>query len=137
MQKRNNLLALDIGEVRVGVAIVADGVAVPRLLPTLTNDDLLLGILKKIAQEKEIDRIVVGLPRNLNGEETRQTAYVRSLSEQIKSTLGLPVDFQDEALTSVQAEQTLKMNGEKYDKADIDSLAASRILVDYLDEAGI
>lgn len=132
MLKKSNLLALDVGDKRVGVAIVADGVAVPRLLPTLQNDASLLDQLRGITEQRHIERIVVGLPRNLSGEETAQTKSVRSFAKKLKTELNLPVDFQDEALTSVGAEQTLKNGGGAYQKSDIDSLAASQILLDYI-----
>lgn len=132
MLKKSNLLALDVGERRIGVAIVADDVAVPRLLPTLQNDSSTISHLKAIVQQRLIERIVIGLPRNLNGQETLQTKNVRNFAKQLETTLALPVDFQDEALTSVLAEQILKTRRGTYHKSDIDSLAALQILLDYL-----
>ena len=134
MLKKSNILGIDYGDKRVGVAIVADGVAVPRLLPTLQNDTSLLDQLKTIAEQRQIERIVVGLPRSLSGDETAQTKNVRSFAKELEAKLNLPVDFQDEALTSVGAEQTLKNGGGAYEKSDIDSLAASQILLDYIGE---
>lgn len=129
---KNNLLGLDVGEKRVGVAIVADGLSVPRSLPTLANDDNLFAELGNIISNRAIDRVVVGLPRNLRGEETAQTAYVRSFSDKLAASTSLPITFQDEALTSVMAEDSLNLTGKTFQKSDIDSLAARTILSDYL-----
>lgn len=135
MQKKNNLLGLDVGSVRIGVAVVADGVAVPRSLPALANDDKFVANLKAMIEEKKIDEIVAGLPRNLNGDDTPQTAYVRNFVEKLSKQLGLPIRLQDEALTSNIAEGILGVDSREYQKGEIDSLAACRILLDYLDEA--
>lgn len=135
MLKKSNILGVDYGDKRVGLAIVADGVAIPRLLPTLQNDTSLLDQLKTIAEQRQIERVVVGLPRSLSGDETAQTKTVRSFAKELEARLNLPVDFQDEALTSVGAEQTLKNSGGAYEKSDIDSLAASQILLDYIGES--
>jgi putative Holliday junction resolvase len=132
MQKKSNLLGIDVGEKRVGLAIVANGLSIPRPLLTLANNEDLLNEITSIISEREIDKLVLGLPRNLSGEETPQTAYVRDFAKQIQSETSLPIVFQDEALTSVQAKQSLSQTGKPYEKGDVDSLAACTILSDYL-----
>lgn len=132
MPQKNNLLGLDVGSKRIGLAIVADGVAVPRALPALENDDNFLRNLKTILADKKIDELVVGLPRNLNGDDTPQTVYVRQFIANLSNDIKLPIHLQDEALTSTNAENILKTDNKSYQKGDIDSLAASQILLDYL-----
>lgn len=134
MQIKNNVLGLDIGSARIGVAIITDGLNIPRTLPAVLNDSRVLERLREIAKEKDITQLVIGLPRNLNGDETAQTAEVRLLADKIGSELGLPVKLQDEALTSQHAEELLKRINKPYEKAEIDSLAASQILSDYVDQ---
>ena len=136
MQVRSNLLGLDVGDRRVGMAVVADDVMVPRALPTLLRDEHLLTAIQQIIQERAIDRIVVGLPRNMSGEETWQTTAVRDFAKKL-TAMNKPIDFQDEALTSVHAETLLRNSGKQFEKGDIDSLAALTILADYLTEAGV
>ena len=126
----NNLLGLDIGEKRVGVARVSLPARLPQTLATLNNDYTFLDNLKNIIKEHQIDALVVGLPRNLNGQETDQTAFVYDFCNKYLQALNLPIIMQDETLSSRVAEDRLK--GQKYQKADIDALAATVILEDYL-----
>jgi putative holliday junction resolvase len=135
MQKKNNLLALDVGARRVGVALAADGLAMARSLPTLLNDDTLFPALKAMVDTHDITAFVVGLPRNMQGEETAQTVTVREFVKELEAQFGLPVHYQDEALTSVQAETVLAHT--PHTKADIDSMAAQTILNDYLGIHGL
>lgn len=133
MKKPTNTLGLDVGEKRVGVAIIADGLAMARTMPTLNHDDKLMDCLRTIISDRSIEQLVLGLPRNLAGDETPQTVYVRQFADQLKQQTGLPIIFQDEALTSVHAEQSLRATGKIFAKGDIDGLAAQAILNDYLE----
>jgi len=128
-----SILALDVGEKRVGVAIASKIARLPRPLTTLANDDQLLKSLHEIIVDESVEVIVVGLPRNLAGEDTKQTAYVRTFTEQLDRDM---IRFQDEALTSKKAEVELQQRGKPFSKGDIDALAATYILEDYLHQAG-
>lgn len=125
-----NLLGLDIGEKRIGVARVSLPARLPQALVTLNNDTVFLDNLKTIIKEHQIDTLIVGLPRNLNGQETAQTVFVYNFCKQYLQDVGLPIIMQDETLSSHEAENRLK--GQKYQKTDIDALAAVIILEDYL-----
>jgi putative Holliday junction resolvase len=125
----NSILSLDVGESRVGVAIANRIARLANPLTTLNNDDGFWAELDKIIQAESVDLIVVGLPRNLSGDETAQTTYVRKFAENLPKDM---VVFQDEALTSIKAEAELNKRGKPYAKGDIDSLAATYILEDYL-----
>jgi len=78
------------------------------------------------------DAIVVGYPRNQQGEATAQTKYVENFVERLKD-FDKEIIFQDESLTSVLAEQQLISHKRPYTKGDIDSQAAAIILQDYLE----
>lgn len=132
MQPANNILGLDVGERRIGLAVVSDGVAVPRSLPALSNDETFKSKLQSLINEKDITKIIVGLPRNLNGDETPQTATVRQFVDDLFKDIDIPMEFKDEALTSAIAEDILKAGDNSYEKGEIDSLAACHILLDYL-----
>lgn len=126
-------MALDVGEKRIGVAL-ADGavkIAVPH--ETIVVDGGEMERITALLREESIDTLVVGYPRNQSGEATHQTAYVERFAEQLKSR-GVPIVFQDESVTSVQAESILRTRQKTYEKGDIDMLAASLILQDYLEE---
>ena len=126
-------LALDVGERRIGVALadMDSGVAAP--LATITVDGLEEGRLREMISEYEPALLVVGLPRNQDGEETRQSTYVRQFIRDKLEKYTIPVALQDESLTSVLAEDHLKKTKKNYTKADIDMHAAAIILTDYLE----
>ena len=82
-----------------------------------------------------LDGIVVGLPRRLDGRDTDQTPNVRLFGEALEVITGLPVIYQDERLTSVEAEAQLAQREKdwKKRKQQIDAVAAAIILQDFLD----
>ena len=99
----------------------------------LENDESIIQKIVELVLRNDINTIVVGYPRNQSGEPTQQTKYVENFVDQLAEIdLDTKVVFQDESLTSVQAEQRL---GNKIkDKGEIDAEAASIILQDYLEE---
>jgi putative holliday junction resolvase len=132
--KIHNILALDVGGRRIGVAVTNSLVRLPRPLITLEHDDSLWKRISATIDEESIDMIVVGLPRSLHGNETVQTIDTRNFVEELKQKIPVPVYFQDEALTSKKAEEELKNAGKVYKKTDIDALAATYILEDFLND---
>jgi putative holliday junction resolvase len=129
----NNVLALDIGTVRIGLARANTTIRLPELLATLKNDESFLDELKKIITEYDIDAMVVGLPRNMDGLETEQTQYVRNFCAEHLEVIGLPILWQDETLSSVAAQDILATKKGIHTKGDVDALAASIIVGDYLE----
>lgn len=132
--KAKNLLGLDIGTRRIGVAVANSSIkiAIPLTTIEVNDGDEILQINKIIVNEK-IDTIVAGLPRNMSGEETAQSVYNKEFLENFKLSVN-EIKFQDESLTSVQAENILKSYKKPYTKGDIDMQAAAIILQDYLEE---
>jgi len=128
----NNVLGLDIGENKTGVARVNMIARLPQVVATLKNDNNFIPEITKIIKEENIDVMVVGLPRNMNGEETAQTKYVRDYVDNYLKSLKLPIFFQDETLSSKAAE--VRLAGSGYKKTDIDAMAAVVILEDYLEQ---
>lgn len=134
----SNTLGLDAGEKRVGVAMVRAEVRIPVTLETLNRQSPdFWDKLSEVIKQNDIGQIVIGLPRGLEGQETAQTNYVRDFAGELAGHFALPVHWQDEALTSVQAENILNGSGKPYKKADVDALAASLILADYLEGEGV
>jgi putative Holliday junction resolvase len=127
-----NILALDVGDKRVGVAIASLTARLPRPLTTLPRGDKFFEELKQIIQAEAVGEVVVGLPRGLDGQATGQTAATEQFIKQLRSECDLPVHLQDEALTSKQAEAELGSRGKTHAKADVDALAATYILEDFL-----
>lgn len=126
------LLALDIGERRIGVAKGDTGVRLAMPLTTLVVDGMEIERIAQLISEERIDTLVLGYPRNQSGEPTAQTQYVESIAARLNG-LASKLIFQDESLTSVIAEQRLKAMGKPYGKGDIDAEAAALILQDYLE----
>lgn len=129
---KHTFLALDIGEKRIGVAQADNEVRIAFPLCTVLVDDLWLKRLREIVAEVAPSVLVVGYPRNQQGEPTAQTREVERVAAELES-LKVPIVFQDESLTSVLAEDYLKRHNKNYTKADIDAHAAAIILGDYLE----
>lgn len=132
--KSGNILALDVGTVRIGLAIASAETRLPRPLVTLANSEDFSEELTGLINNEAVTCLVIGLPRGLDGQETSQTAYVRKFAEDINKLVTLPIYFQDEALSSARAKTELQARNKPYAKGDVDSLAATFILEDYLIE---
>ncbi len=128
------IAALDVGEVRIGIAMNPPGVSIAQPLMTIDNDAKVNETIASLIRDHNVTQLVVGNPRNMQGNDTDQTRYVEGFVEKLKSNINVPVFMQDEALTSVKAEEELKDRKSSYEKGDIDSLAATYILQDYIEE---
>lgn len=128
-----DILALDYGAKRIGVARASQTVKIAQALPTIEVDGKEIEAIAKQVHSHNVDTIVVGWPRNLQGEETAQTREVEQFIEKL-SGLGCTIIRQDETLTSVQAETELRESSKTVQKADIDARSAQLILEDYLKE---
>jgi putative Holliday junction resolvase len=126
------ILALDVGGARIGVAKADAELKFPSPLTTVANDAVVWDVLQALAAKYNAQTIVVGLPRGLQGQETAQTSICREFAQNLSERLKIAVELQDEAATSVKAEAELRSRGKPYEKADIDALAATYILEDYL-----
>jgi putative Holliday junction resolvase len=129
------LIGLDHGSRRIGVAIgdSESGMAFarPALLRTRLAADL--DAIRRMAAEEGATRLVMGLPRNMDGSEGPQAQAARAFGERL-ATSGLDVVFQDERLTSWQAaEQLGPRRGRERRSGELDSAAARLILQEYLD----
>ena len=126
------IVSLDVGEKRIGVAVSDDMVRIAVPYTTIeVNGNELVKIAELVVQQ-DARLIVVGYPRNQQGETTAQTRYVENFAELLKD-FGPNIVFQDESLTSVIAEQRLIAQKKPYTKGDIDAQAAAIILQDYLE----
>jgi len=135
MHKNTNvIMALDVGEARIGVAITPPGVMIAQPHKTLMHDAHITKTIQELIASYKVTDLVVGNPRNLQGKDTDQTRYVQSFVDGLRSKIDIPIHMQDEALTSVKAEDELKERHIPYEKSDIDALAASYILNDYIEE---
>jgi putative holliday junction resolvase len=132
MGQNKTIIALDVGEKRIGVAVGDMGVRIAVPLETIVVDGHETARIAELVMSERADTLVIGYPRNQSGEATAQTAYVEQFAKTL-TMLDAPIVFQDESLTSVMAEQRLKSYGKPYTKGDIDAQAATMILQDYLE----
>lgn len=127
------IIGLDVGEKRIGVALARAGSSLPQPLVTLERNEGSIGVVQELIREHDIGNIVVGLPRGLDGQETQQTQKTRAFSDELAAATSLPIRLQDEAGTSLKAEEELRARGKPFAKGDVDALAAVFILSDYLE----
>lgn len=125
-------LALDVGERRIGVASANSDVKIAVPGDYITVDGTEFDVIRGILAHESIDVLVVGYPRNQQGEPTAQTQYVENFVSKL-GEVEPKIVFQDESLTSIKAESILAAQKRPYTKGEIDSMAASIILQDYLE----
>ncbi|MDY4762218.1 Holliday junction resolvase RuvX [Streptococcus thoraltensis] len=134
------IMGLDVGSKTVGVAVsdplgfTAQGIEIIAI--DEENKEYGLERLSELVSEYNVDRFVVGLPKNMNNSEGPRVEASKLYGDLIKERFELPVDYQDERLTTVQAERMLVeqadiSRGKR--KKVIDKLAAQLILQNYLD----
>ena len=126
------ILAIDVGERRVGLAIADTSNCLPRPFNTLANTENIFKEICQVVNSESVDTIVVGLPRNLDGEETAQTRYARKFAKNLQAYTTADLYFEDEALSSVRAENDMKLMKNPTANQSVDALAASYILDDFL-----
>ncbi len=128
------ILALDVGGRRIGVAIASLAAKLPSALTTIDNQPDVIATINDLIRDNQVEAVVIGLPRGLNSQETKQTGLVRAFAKDLKKATNVAIYLQDEALTSKQAEAELKQRGVRYNKGAIDALSAVYILNDWLAE---
>ena len=130
-------LAIDFGEKRVGLAL-SDPIKIiakPFKSITYTDHDDLLNKISLIVKEKNIEKIILGVPKGLKGQNTPQTNKVISFFNLIKDKNVIPIVMEDERFSSVSAKKSLILQNIKtgHNKGLIDETAAAIFLQLYLD----
>ena len=130
------VLAVDYGERRTGIAVSdALGITAQGLDTIETKDENKLpSLVAETAFSRKAERIVIGLPLNMDGSESEKSVKVRDFGSKLKELTGLPVFFMDERMTSSQAHKVLHELEKKTrgNKELIDKISATLILQDYL-----
>jgi len=126
MQAQNdyNILGIDYGSKRVGIALAHAVAKLPHPFTILPNDETLADSLKQLIVDQNVKHIVLGLPVPLESAESYQTKEVRLFGGKIESELSLPVSYVNESLSSVMVERRASGGAAQY----VDDLAASEIL---------
>ena len=131
------VLAVDPGAKRVGLAVSDPTETIAQPLATIPAEpaETLPARLAEVAKKEEVGRIVVGLPRRLDGTLGPEARAARELAAEIRRASGLPVVMVDERLTTAAAERSLLEAGMRREKrrANIDRVAAAILLQSHLD----
>ncbi|MDE7025990.1 MAG: Holliday junction resolvase RuvX [Paramuribaculum sp.] len=130
------LLAIDYGRKRCGIAVTDSLRIVATGLATVSTAKL-NEFVKQYVQTEQVDAIIVGLPRTVQGDESESMRYIRPGIQRLRQAVpGMKVEFFDERFTSVLAHRSMIDSGmkkmQRRDKAVVDEIAATIILNDYL-----
>jgi putative Holliday junction resolvase len=129
-QARDYIMALDVGDKRIGVALAHRVARLPRPLTTLAHSPTVMAEIADLVAREDAGLVIVGLPRGMDGGYTNQTRAAEAFQKELAKVLSVPVVLGDETLTSVQAETEL--GPRPHTKGEVDALAACYILESYL-----
>jgi putative Holliday junction resolvase len=131
-------LGLDIGDKRIGVALSdPEGIlASPFTIINRTDDAADIEAISDIVNQQQVQQIIVGLPRSMDGSIGKQAEKVETFTQKLSGNTEVPVEFRDERLTTVSARRLRQSAGRKKTgkKTRDDAVAAALILQTYLDE---
>ncbi len=131
------ILAIDPGSKRVGVALSDPTATIAQALTTMPAEPAatLASRIAKLARDTEAARVVVGLPKRLDGSRGPEAKAAQALADAIRTESGLPVELVDERLTTVAAERSLIAGGMRRDqrRLSVDRVAATLMLQAHLD----
>jgi len=131
------ILALDHGSKRIGVAVSDETRTIAQPLEFIPAEPFagVLDRLKQLIREKEVDLILIGLPRNMDGSYGPAAEKVQTFVGVLGSAITVPIKTWDERLTSAQANRVLIQGGARRDKRKqkVDQMAAAILLQSFLD----
>ncbi|MDP4118599.1 MAG: Holliday junction resolvase RuvX [Bacillota bacterium] len=133
------IMGIDYGTARIGIA-VSDALGIVANPVGTVNEKHFprqVSLVAGIVEQHKPNKVVFGLPRNMDGTEGGSAALVREFAEKLGERTGVPVEFIDERLTTVSAHKMLnemQMTGSKKRREVIDTLSAVIILQNYLDK---
>ena len=126
----HTILAIDYGLARVGLALGDSEAGVVSSRQTFANDPQLMEKLILLCSDNQVQKIILGLPRGLDSQETRQTKVTREFAKELEA-LNIPIELRDEAGTSSLAKERL---GKNPPKELVDAESAAIILEEYLND---
>jgi len=130
------LMGIDFGEVRIGIALSDPLQIISQPFLVLANNENTINEIQNIIKTEEVEKIILGLPQNLDGDDTKKTLEVREFAEELKSNIDIPLFFWDERYSSVEANEQLKKMGYTIleSRKVVDKMAASIILKNYMED---
>ncbi|MDO4538473.1 MAG: Holliday junction resolvase RuvX [Coriobacteriales bacterium] len=131
------VLALDIGEVRIGIAASDAAGRVASPVCVLPAQEVLSGARtwRRVLEDYEPELLVCGMPKTMAGERGPQAQRIEAVASQVAHSCGVPLEFIDERLSSAEAKRILRSQGlnEKKMRGKVDMVAASLFLQTWLD----
>ena len=130
------IMAIDYGDARTGVAISDPTGLLAGTTTTIHSrkDQVVLEELRRLIEQYQVDELVMGFPRNMDGTEGPRAELYRAFAEQVEAACGLKPVLWDERRTTVEAHSILHASGKrmKNHKKTVDAVAATLILEGYL-----
>ena len=135
------LMGIDFGDARVGIALSDPLMIMSQGYKTIQNDgtDALFEEITAIIKEKEVTKIIIGLPKNMDNSQGFRTDATMDFAEKLKTFTDLEMEFSDERLTTVSAHgflNEMNVRGKKR-KGAVDTLSAALILETYMKKKGL
>ena len=135
------LMGIDYGDARVGIALSDPLMIMSQGYKTIQNDgtDALFTEIAEIIKEKEVTKIVIGLPKNMDNSQGFRTEATMEFADKLKTFTDVEIDFSDERLTTVSAHgflNEMNVRGKKR-KGAVDTLSAALILETYMKKKGL
>ncbi|MCM1160187.1 MAG: Holliday junction resolvase RuvX [Roseburia sp.] len=134
------IMGLDFGAKTVGVAVSDPLLVTAQSLETITRKSenklrQTLARIEELIQEYQVDKIVLGLPKNMNGTEGERVEKTKEFQDMLFRRTGISVELWDERLTTIAADRIMMESGvrREHRKEHVDAVAASFILQGYLD----
>ena len=132
------IVALDVGQARIGVAVSdeTEFIATPLTVIHRRSNAQAIDAIARIVRDEAASLVIVGLPVSFDGKLHAQADSVQSFAEKLRRAVGVPLDYADETLSTVRAEELLRASGMRADRirARIDAAAAAVILQEFLDQ---
>lgn len=137
LSTKGRVLAIDHGEVRLGLALSDELGMIASGVGTIPNNDDTLRVIVGMVAERDVRRVVVGLPLQLSGDEGDSARRARAFADALRQQLAIPIDLVDERFTSSLATQAIRDMGvgrkKRREKAKVDEIAAIILLQGVLD----
>ena len=135
------LMGIDFGDARVGIALSDPLMIMSQGYKTILNDgtDSLFEEIAAIIKEKEVTKIIIGLPKNMDNSQGFRTDATMEFAQKLKTFTDVEIDFSDERLTTVSAHgflNEMNVKGKKR-KGAVDTLSAALILETYMKKNGL
>jgi len=132
---RRRILGVDFGRARIGIAVSDELGLLAHPVKTIPASRDAAKRIDEIVREKDVERVVIGLPRHMNGSVGEAAGEVLAFAEQLRKLLPCEVVTWDERLTTVAANRALREGGQKTrtSRSLVDQVAAQMILQGYLD----